>query len=404
MAGITGMGTTFTLPNYAGELFALTPSETPLLSAIGGLTGGGMTSSTEFEWQTYDLRDPGQNTAVEGATAPTAGERVRANVRNVAQIHQDKVSLSYTKQATSGMLTTAGAAPFRGVDGSNPVSSELDWQTEQAIKQIALDVNFSFINGKYANPTTNATARKTRGLIAAMTSNVVSKAATTLSAVTSATDTFTSTAHGLSNGDKVVFTDIGTIPTNVGIVEGRVYYVRDVAANTFKVAVGSVSGTAITVGTATGIALVEGWATTLTVAHIDEFVQGVYDNGGLSGMPVFLVNSRQKRALTAAYADAYGKAVPLVQGERIGGVAVETVLTDFGQFGVMLDRHVPQDAIIASTLDQLRPVFLNVPDKGTFFEEPLAKTGASDDVQIYGEIGLEYGSERSHGILRGLLI
>lgn len=404
MAGITGMGTTFNLPNYAGELFALTPDETPLLSAIGGLTGGGMTSGVEFEWQTYDLRDPGQNTVVEGATAPTAGERVRANVRNVAQIHQDKVSLSYTKQATSGMLATPGSAPFRGVDGSNPVSSELDWQTEQAIKQIALDVNFSFINGKYANPTTNATARKTRGLIAAMTSNVTSKAVTTLTGVTSATDTFTSTAHGMSNGDKVVFTDIGTIPTNVGIVEGRVYYVRDVAANTFKVAVGSVTGTAITVGTATGIALVEGWATALTVAHIDEFVQGIYDNGGLSGMPVFLVNSRQKRALTAAYADAYGKAVPLVQGERIGGVAVETVLTDFGQFGVMLDRHVPQDAIIACTMNQLRPVFLNVPDKGTFFEEPLAKTGASDDVQIYGEIGLEYGSERSHGILRGLLI
>ena len=31
--------------------------------------------------------------------------------------------------------------------------------------------------------------------------------------------------------------------------------------------------------------------------------------------------------------------------------------------------------------------------------EPLAKTGASDDVQIYGEIGLEYGNEKAHGCL-----
>jgi hypothetical protein len=55
-------------------------------------------------------------------------------------------------------------------------------------------------------------------------------------------------------------------------------------------------------------------------------------------------------------------------------------------------------------MGQLRPVFLNTPGKGVFFEEALAKTGASDDVQIYGEIGLEYGSERSHGLLKGLKV
>ena len=31
--------------------------------------------------------------------------------------------------------------------------------------------------------------------------------------------------------------------------------------------------------------------------------------------------------------------------------------------------------------------------------EPLAKTGASDKVQIYGEIGLKYGNERTHAVL-----
>ena len=40
----------------------------------------------------------------------------------------------------------------------------------------------------------------------------------------------------------------------------------------------------------------------------------------------------------------------------------------------------------------------------TTLEEPLAKVGASDDVQLYGEIGLKYGSERAHGVLRGLAI
>lgn len=70
----------------------------------------------------------------------------------------------------------------------------------------------------------------------------------------------------------------------------------------------------------------------------------------------------------------------------------------------MMDRHVPQDTIIVVSLEKLAPVFLNIPGKGVFFEEPLAKSGASDAVQIYGEIGLQYGPEKSHAILRGLAV
>jgi len=402
MAGITGMGTTFDLPNYAGELFALTPEDTPLLSAIGGLTGGGMTTAVEFEWQTYDLRDPSQRTRVEGATAPTAEERVRANVRNAAQIHQEKVSVSYTKQAAIGQLATPGSAPFRGVDGSNPVGNELDWQVAQALKSIALDVNFSFINGEFANPTTNATARKTRGLLQAVTTNRVAKA-TEVTGATSATDTITSTAHGLTDGDKVVFRDTGNA---TGIVAGRVYYVDAVATDTFKVS-STNGGTAITLGTATGIAYAEPTATALATDDIDDLLQLAYDNGGISeqATATLIVNSAQKRAVTKAYADAYGKSVMITEGNRnVGGVSVQTIETDFGRLGIMMDRHVPQDTIVVASLEQLRPVFLNIPGKGVMFEEPLAKTGASDEVQLYGEIGLEYGNEKAHAVMNGLAV
>lgn len=401
MAGITGIGTTFNLPNYNGELFSLTPKETPLLSAIGGLTGGGQTSSTEFEWQTSDLRDPNQSNRVrlEGATAPTSEERVRANVRNVVQIHQEKVSVSYTKQAATGQIQTPSSAPFRSADGTNPVGSELDWQVQQAIASIALDVNWSFINGTFANPTTNATARQTRGLLQAITTNKTDKSGVSYTAATSATDTITVT-HALANGDKVVFdnTDVAT-----GIVAGRAYFVVNVSTTvSFKVALTS-GGAAITLGTAANISLHRPATAATTVDDINVFVQGIYDNGGLSGTPILLVNSSQKLGITKAFAAAYGQAHGLIAaGERVGGVAVDRMVTDFGDFGIMLDRHMPQDAIGAVTLDQLRPVFLNTPGKGVFFEEPLAKTGASDDVQIYGEIGLEYGSERNHGLLKGL--
>jgi len=400
MAGITGMGTTFNLPNYHGELFALTPTETPFLSAIGGLTGGGMVDDYEAEWQTSDLRDPSDRQRTEGATAPTAEERVRANVRNVAEIHQEKVSVSYTKQATSGRYATPGSAPFgSGAGAPNPVVNELDWQVLQAIRQVALDVNYSFINGEYNLPTDNSTARKTRGLLSAVTTNATNKG-TALTGITTATDTFTKASHGLSDGDKVVFTKVGAMSN---IVKGRVYYVVN-SATTFKVAA-TAGGSAITVGTATGVELIELWTTALDVEdHLNPFFASVYDNGGLGSMPILLVNSGQKVAISVAYAGAYRKADPLVRGESVGGVAIDTVATDFGTFGIMLDRHVPQDAIALVSLDECMPFFLNVPNKGVFFETELANTGASEDRQIYGEIGLKYGAERHHGVLRGLAV
>lgn len=399
MAGITGMGDTFSLPNYAGELFALTPADTPFLSAIGGLTGGGMTTSQEFEWQTYDLRDPSQRTRVEGATAPTAEERVRANVRNVAQIHQEKVSVSYTKQAAIGAMATPGAAPFRGVDGSNPVNNELDWQVAQALKSIALDVNYSFLNGSFVNPTTNATARKTRGLLAAIASNRIAKGVTTAGA-TAATDTITSTGHGLVDGDKIVFTNTSTA---TGITAGRIYYVDAIDANTFKVSTSS-GGAAITLGTVTGIAYTNPWETALTTDHVSDLLQLAYDNGGLSEQETatLIVNSAQRRAVTKAFASAYGQFQET--SRTVGGVAVDTLITDFGTLSVMMDRHMPQDTIAVASLEQCRPVFLNIPGKGVMFEEPLAKTGASDEVQLYGEIGLEYGNEKAHAAMTGLKV
>ncbi|MCX5197221.1 DUF5309 domain-containing protein [Streptomyces sp. NBC_00249] len=399
MAGITGLATTFDLPNYAGELFALTPSDTPFLSAIGGLTGGRMTTGTEFEWQTYDLRDPSQRTRLEGATAPTAEERVRANARNVVQVHQEKVSVSYTKQATMGMLATPGAAPFRSVDGSNPVSNELDWQVAQALKSIALDVNYSFINGTFSNPTTNATARRTRGLLAAISTNRIAKA-TTVTGATAATDTVTSTAHGLVDGDKIVFTNTSTA---TGITAGRIYFVDQIDANTFKVSTSS-GGAAITLGTVTGIAYVKPWATALTPDHVSDLLQLAYDNGGISEQETatLLVNSAQRRALTKAFASAYGQFQET--SRTVGGVAVDTIITDFGTLNVMMDRHAPQDTLTVVSLEQCSPVFLNVPGKGVMFEEPLAKTGASDEVQLYGEIGLEYGNERAHAAMTGLKV
>lgn len=169
MAGITGMGTTFNLPNFVGDLFSISPEETPLLSAIGGLTGGRPAVDKTFEWEFYDLRDPSATAqALEGADAPDGAARVRANASNVLEIHQSAVELSYTKIAVGnrgGYNTSA-----RGV---SPVGDEMSWQVEQELKQIARDIEYTFIAGTYAKPSDNLTPRRTRGLLEAIVTNVV---------------------------------------------------------------------------------------------------------------------------------------------------------------------------------------------------------------------------------------
>ena len=390
MSGITGLGTNYNLPNYTGILYGLTPAETPFFSAIGGLNGGGQTTSTAFEWQSYDLRNAAQNVALEGATAPTAQARVRANVTNVVQVQQEKVSVSYSKLAAVGLKAGANN------DLLNPVRDEAGWQVEVMLKQMVRDIEFSFINGSYQAPSDNSTARKTRGLLPAITTNLQAKATSTITGLSAATDTVTETATGLSNGDKIIFTDVGASTT---LQVGRIYYVVNKSTNAFKVSTSS-GGTAITIGTAT-VAYRLPWTTTLATSHVDDILQLTYDNGGLvEGEATLIVNSSQKRAISAAYANAYGKFQET--SRNVGGVAVDSIVTDFGTVNVMLNRFMPQDAIAVCTLAECQPVFLEVPEKGHFFAEPLAKTGSSDDVQLYGEVGLAYGAESHHGLVTGL--
>ncbi len=394
MAGITGLGTTYNLPNYTGLLFLLTPSSTPFFNAIGGLSGGGQAASWEFEWQTSDLRNMGQNTALEGATAPTAQARVRANITNVTQIQQEKVSVSYTKQAAVGMKNgTNNALP-------NPITNEVDWQVQQTLNEMKRDINYSFIQGRYQKPSDNTTARRTRGLLQAITTNVTANETATSTGLSAATDTITETATGRSNGDQIIIASSSVLSSDSQVVTGRVYYVVQKSTNAFKIATTS-GGSAITVGSSTIDYRVPS-GTAVTVDNVNSLLAMAYDSGGIDdpATAVLLLNSTQKLNVTKAYGNAYGKYFET--SRTVGGVAVDTIVTDFGTLGVMLDRAMPQDTIAAVSLNQCMPVFTEVPGKGHFFAEPLARTGASDDVQLYGEVGLAYGNEKSHAKITGL--
>ena len=317
MPGITGLGTTYNLPNYVGELFEASPEDTPLLSAIGGLTGGKSVKATFFEWQGYDLRDAEDGRQrLEGAAAPDGETRTRYNASNVLEIHQEAVELSYTRQAATGQRATGGQ-PMVTIGSTVMPADELAWQLDQQIKQVARDVEKTFITGKYQKPDDNTKPRRTRGLIEAVTTNR------------------TATTHTAAD---------------------------------------------------------------LTDDDVLDLMQKVWDNGGIrvSETRTVIVGAKLKRALTRAFIKEKNYKE---ESRNIAGVNLKTFETDFGSCNIMLNRYMPADTLVVVSLDELYPAFLEIPDKGHFFAEPLAKTGASDKVQLYGEIGLRYGNERAHGIL-----
>ncbi len=399
MTTVLGQGTTFNLPNYVGDLFTVTPSDTPLLSATGGLTGGRAADAQLFSWQGYDLRDADKRRQrVEGAAAQGAEARARFNVNNVVEIHQETVETSYTKQAARGAFNSTGSAHpgAVGINGVNPVVDEHTWQIEQALKQIARDVERGFINGSFNNPSTNAEPRRTRGMMEAAASNVsdqgtlVGDGASTIAA----NGVITETGHGLSVDDTVIVRSLVGDALDV-LEEEWVYYVNTAPdANTFTVSA-SQGGTTIAFNDATGVA--DFYTTTeLTKVMLFDLMQSVYDNGGImeSDTATVLTNSTLKRALTKLFITDSNYQE---QSRMVGGVRVTTIETDFGQINVMLNRHMPSGALLVASLEEIAPRFLPIPGKGFLFEEPLGKDGASDKTQIYGEIGLEYGNERKHG-------
>jgi hypothetical protein len=112
-----------------------------------------------------------------------------------------------------------------------------------------------------------------------------------------------------------------------------------------------------------------------------------------------MANAFQKQKLSSIY----GSALSLAPRDRnVGGVNIQTIETDFGEVGIVYDRHLPADDVVIVDLAFCKPVFLDIPGKGHFFVEPLAQSGAAYKFQVYGEIGLEYGPEQFHAKITNL--
>lgn len=160
---VTGIGTTWNLPNYAGELFTADPTQTPFLSMIGGLTGGKQTDNYEFPTAVlfdYPAAAQPEISETASATAPAASAIARSQESNVVQIHQEVIDLTYAKLSNGGRMSGINTA------GQNPnPADEKAWQIQQKLIKIARDVEFSFLRGSYQKATSAAVANKTRGML-----------------------------------------------------------------------------------------------------------------------------------------------------------------------------------------------------------------------------------------------
>lgn len=308
---VSGQGTTWNLPNYAGDLFTADPINTPFLTAIGGLTGGMQTDNFEFPTDSqYSLPAAKQPAITEKAslTAPTATNIVRDQKTNVTQIFQEKISISYVKLSNAGRMSGLNTAGQQ-----NNVPDEKSWQIARTLEKIARDIEYTFLNGTYAKATSADVANKTRGML-------------------------------------------------------------ELCSDGTTIAAGSKK---------------------LTKANLQSLFKKMYDAGAIFKNLVLWVNSTQKQIITALYSYA-------PTDRNLGGTNIKQLETDFGNIGIALNRFMPQTTVLAAEMSAIAPVFQPVPDKGNFFYETLAKTGASEDGQIFGQIGLDHGPKFMHGTITGL--
>jgi len=310
---VSAAANTFNTPNYVGELFLVGQNQTPFLNMIGGLTGGKQAGSFNFPIsQEWNLDAGAQPAITETAslTAPTPRTFVRGQSENTVQIFHKAVTVSYANQSSAGALSGLS------IEGSNPIRNEKDFQIMANLKQVAKDVEQTFINGVYQKATDADTAAKTRGMLAAITTNVV---------------------------------DNGGTPA------------------------------------------------ALTVDMLKTLVRTMADNGCPFDNPVLFASSAKLQAISKLFEGFFS-----TFDRNVGGIAIKQLIFDFVEVGIVWCPVMPAHTIMIADMAHVAPVFLPVPDKGFLFYEELAKSGAAEKGQIYGQIGLDHGVEQFHGKLTEL--
>ena len=175
MADVYAMS--FNTPNYSGMLFNKGNARHPLSTLIGGRAK--TTNHVEFVCGQYYTDGSATQPAISESaslTAPDATVVQRTQFTNVTQIFQETLAVSYAHESNMGTLSGVNIAN----QVANPIS-EVDFQVAARMQKIANDIEYTFVNGAYNKATTDATINKTRGIVAAITTNTVAAGSAQLS-------------------------------------------------------------------------------------------------------------------------------------------------------------------------------------------------------------------------------
>lgn len=156
---------------------------------------------------------------------------------------------------------------------------------------------------------------------------------------------------------------------------------------------GILAATVTNVQAAAGAALDKKMLENATAQLVD--AGGIADGDNV----ICLANTAQLRAINALYESEFNKTN---QTRDVGGIRIRTILTAFSAIHFVLEQDMPQDALAFVNFGVMSLVALEVPNKGVLFREALAKTGAGERYQLYGELGLNHGPEYMHAKITGL--
>lgn len=178
--------------NYAGSLFKLGKIKAPFLGKLLGIpddtskwnlqtainAGKVRTVSSNLfsVAQTSSVTTPAQSRVVaeDDSRTPTPTTYTRGQDTNAIQVHQQVAEVTDIKESNSGQRA--------GLNVNEPIQpvSEMDFQVAANMQQIAVDLNYSCINGSYVAGGTS-TAGQTRGLANAISTNNVAGGSADLS-------------------------------------------------------------------------------------------------------------------------------------------------------------------------------------------------------------------------------
>ena len=132
---------------------------------------------------------------------------------------------------------------------------------------------------------------------------------------------------------------------------------------------------------------------------VADTIKNIRTNGGY-GQLILMTHPVNILQLNADAADNGMTIAPA--GIERNGLRLRVLETPFGDLPIVSNSFVPEGTALIFDPDVCAPVYLDVPGKGNFFLEELAKTGAAETYQLYGQISLDYGAEFRHGKITNL--